>query len=76
MLLGIAARWNKNFIWQVTYKTHGSTTSVQWFKSEKVAREWAALLANPIIERISYTASQCQKFGRIDDQIHVVQHSL
>lgn len=76
MLLSIAARWNKNFIWQVTYKQTDGSTSVQWFKNESVAREWASFLAGAVIERISYTASQCQKFGRIDDQIHIVQHSL
>ena len=76
MLLAATTKWNKNFIWQVAYKQSDGSTSVQWFKSEKVAREWASFLDRPVIERISYTVSKCQKFGQIDDQIHVVQHSL
>lgn len=76
MLLKAVVRWNTNLIWQVTYKLRDGTTQAQWFKSEQMARDWAADMPDPVIERICYTASSFQKFGHIDDQIRIVRHSL
>lgn len=55
LVLSVAARWNRNSVWRVTYELVDGTVSCQWFKHEEVAKAWAAFISSAVVEMVPHT---------------------